>query len=45
MYMQLKTRHPSGLSDPALALFLEAYERILKDFEIGIVPQLVEADI
>jgi FecR protein len=45
MYMEMKTRHPQGASDPALAPFLEAYKRILKDFEAGIVPQLVEADI
>ncbi len=45
MYMQLKTRHPLDSADPALAAFLEAYRRILKDFEDGIVPQLVEADI
>ena len=45
MYMQLKTRHPLDAGDPALAGFLKAYARILKDFEDGIVPQLVEADI
>jgi hypothetical protein len=45
MYMQLKTRHPLDASDPALAGFLEARARILKDFEESIVPQLVEADI
>jgi hypothetical protein len=45
MYMQLKTRHPLDPSDPALTGFLEAYTRILKDFEDSIVPQLVEADI
>jgi hypothetical protein len=45
MYMEIKTRHPKGASDPALAPFLEAYARILKDFEASIVPQLVEADI
>jgi hypothetical protein len=45
MYMQLKTRHPLDSTDPAFALFLEAYDRILKDFEESIVPQLVEADI
>jgi hypothetical protein len=45
MYMQLKTRYPLGAADPALAGFLEAYDRILKDFEENIVPQLVEADI
>jgi hypothetical protein len=45
MYMELKTRHPIDPSDPALAGFLEVYTRILKDFEDGIVPQLVEADI
>lgn len=45
MYMQLKTRHPLDPSDPALSGFLEAYNRILKDFEDSIVPQLVEADI
>jgi hypothetical protein len=45
MYMQLRTRHPLGPSDPALAPFLEVYDRALKDFEGSIVPQLVEADI
>jgi len=45
MYMQLKTRHPLDSSDPGYAAFLEAYSRILKDFDESIVPQLVEADI
>jgi hypothetical protein len=45
MYMELKTRHPKGPGDPAFAPFLEAYQRILDDFEKGIAPQLVEADI
>jgi hypothetical protein len=45
MYMELKTRHPKGSGDPAFAPFLEAYQRILNDFEKGIAPQLVEADI
>ncbi len=45
MYMQLKTRHPTDSSDPGQAAFLEAYSRILKDFEESVVPQLVEADI
>jgi len=45
MYMQLKTRHPKGAEDSAFSPFLDAYARILKDFEASIVPQLVEADI
>jgi hypothetical protein len=45
MYMQLKTRHPLGTSDPSLAGFFEAYARILEEYETSIVPQLVEADI
>jgi hypothetical protein len=45
MYMQLKTRHPLDSSDPGYTAFIEAYARILKDFEDSIVPQLVEADI
>jgi hypothetical protein len=45
MYMQLKTRHMGDPADPTLAPFLEVYDRILKDFEDSIVPQLVEADI
>jgi hypothetical protein len=45
MYMEMKTRHPRGTDDPAFASFYEAYGRILKDFEEGIAPQLVEADI
>jgi hypothetical protein len=45
MYMQLKTRHPLDPSNSALTGFLDVYARILKDFEDGIVPQLVDADI
>ena len=45
MYMELKTRHPKGADDPAFAPFLAVYSRIIEDFEAGIAPQLVDADI
>jgi hypothetical protein len=45
MYMELKTRHPKGEADPAFAPFYAAYSSILDDFERGIAPQLVDADI
>jgi hypothetical protein len=45
MYVELKTRHPKGAEDPAFAPFLAVYSKLLADFETGIVPQLVEADI
>jgi hypothetical protein len=45
MYMQLKTRHPLDPSEAGFAAFLGIYNRALADFEAGVVPQLVEADI
>lgn len=45
MYVELKTRYILNRQDPQYQGFLREYRRFIEEFESGITPGLVEADI